>query len=219
MDALAPAGGSPMMVAYAAARAAAPGHVVLYRVGEFYEVLLEDAATVSRALGIQLTRRRQKDAPDIPMCGIPASASGTAIARLLSAGHKVALSEQPTEVSGERPLRLVTPGTSVEQDVLDPRRSNTLTVAHADRETVAFAWLDLSTGEAGTCMASLDGCAAALARVSPSEVLVSRWPEGSDALARAVRGSGTRFSDLSEDDTAPDGADDVLMQALRFRLA
>ena len=68
-------------------------------------------------------------------------------------------------------------------------------------------------------MASLDGCAAALARVSPSEVLVSRWPEGSDALARAVRGSGTRFSDLSEDDTAPDGADDVLMQALRFRLA
>ncbi len=135
-----------MMVAYAAARAAAPGHIVLYRVGEFYEVLLDDAGTVSRALGIQLTRRRQKDAPDIPMCGIPASVSGTAVARLLSAGYKVALSEQPTEASGERPLRLVTPGTSVEHDVLDPRRSNNLTVAHAEGETVAFAWLDLSTG-------------------------------------------------------------------------
>ena len=201
-----------MMVAHAAVRATAPGHVLLYRVGEFYEVLLEDAATVSRALGIQLTRRRQKDAPDIPMCGIPASTSGAAVVRLLSAGHKVALSEQPTEASGERPLRLVTSGTSVEQDVLDPRRSNNLTVAHADRERVAFAWLDLSTGEAGTCSASLDGCAAALARVSPSEVLVSRWPDGSDALARAVRGSGTKFSDLSKTDAAPD-ADDVLAQA------
>jgi DNA mismatch repair protein MutS len=201
-----------MMVAYAAARAAAPGHIVLYRVGEFYEVLLDDAGTVSRALGIQLTRRRQKDAPDIPMCGIPASVSGTAVARLLSAGYKVALSEQPTEASGERPLRLVTPGTSVEHDVLDPRRSNNLTVAHAEGETVAFAWLDLSTGEAGTCMASLDGCAAALARVSPSEVLVSRWPDASDALARAVRGSGTKFSDLLEGDASSDAAD-VLAQA------
>ena len=201
-----------MMLAYAAARSAAPGHLVLYRIGEFYEVLLEDASTVSCALGIQLTRRRQKDAPDIPMCGIPASTSGTAVARLLSAGHKVALSEQPTEVSGERPLRLVTPGTSVEQDVLDPRRSNNLTVAHAEAETVAFAWLDLSTGEAGTCMASLVGCAAALARVSPSEVLVSRWPDASDALARAVRGSGIKFSNLPENDDLSDAAH-VLAQA------
>ena len=202
-----------MMVAHAAARAAAPGYLVLYRVGEFYEVLLEDAATVSRALGIQLTRRRQKDAPDIPMCGIPASTSDAAVARLLSAGHKVAFSEQPTKALGGRPLRLVTPGTSVEQDVLDPRRSNNLTVAHAEAENVAFAWLDLSTGEAGTCMASLDGCAAAIARISPSEVLVSRWPESSDTLARAVRGFGTKFSDLPEADAAPGAADDVLAQA------
>ena len=82
-------------MAYAAARAAAPGHLVLYRVGEFYEVLGDDAATVSRLLGIQLTRRRQKDAPDLPMCGIPAGAAGAAIARLLAAGRKVAVSEQP----------------------------------------------------------------------------------------------------------------------------
>ncbi len=202
-----------MTVAYAAARAVAPGHLVLYRVGEFYEVLLEDAGIVSRALGIQLTRRRQKDAPDIPMCGIPAGTSGAAVTRLLSAGHKVALSEQPTEASGERPLRLVTPGTSVEQDVLDPRRSNNLTVVHAEAQAVAFAWLDLSTGEAGTCMASLDGCAVALARIAPSEVLVSRWPEGSDALARAVRGSGTKFSSLPEGDALLDAPDDVLAQA------
>jgi len=84
-----------MVVAYAAARAVAPGHLVLFRVGEFYEVLGDDAATVSRLLGIQLTRRRQKDAPDIPMCGIPAGTAEAAIARLLAAGRKVAVSEQP----------------------------------------------------------------------------------------------------------------------------
>src|ERR1700722_3085200 len=72
---------SPMMVAHAAACAAAPGHLVLYRVGEFYEVLLDDAVVVSRALGIQLTRRRQKDAADIPMCGIPAATAGSAVNR------------------------------------------------------------------------------------------------------------------------------------------
>src|SRR4051812_42101211 len=96
---------SPMMLAHAAAVAAAPGHLVLYRVGEFYEVLGADAPIVAQTLGLQLTRRRQKDAADIPMCGIPASTAPSAVARLLSAGHKVALSEQPPVPGTERPLR------------------------------------------------------------------------------------------------------------------
>ena len=62
-----------MVAAYGDVARSTPGHLVLYRVGEFYEVLQDAASIVSRALGIQLTRRRQKDAPDIPMCGVPAS--------------------------------------------------------------------------------------------------------------------------------------------------
>ena len=213
MDAPVPPNTSPMMLAHAAARAAAPGHLVLYRVGEFYEVLLDDATTVSRALGLQLTRRRQKDAADIPMCGIPAAAAGSAVTRLLAAGYKVALSEQPTDPAGARPLRLMTPGTSVDADVLTDGRPNNLTVALAEGEAVGFAWIDLSTGEAGTCMASLDGCGAALARVAPSEILVARWPEASDALAVAVRGSGAGFSDLSRPELPPDEADRILALA------
>jgi DNA mismatch repair protein MutS len=213
MDAPVPPQGSPLVMAYAAARAAAPGHLVLYRVGEFYEVLGDDAATVSRLLGIQLTRRRQKDAPDIPMCGIPAGAAEAAVARLLAAGRKAAMSEQPAEPAGERPLRFMTPGTSVDADVLAAGRPNTLAVAHAEGEAVALAWTDLSTGEAGTCMASLGGCAAALARIVPSEILVSRWPDGSEALALAVRGSGAKFSDLPGDGLRPDEADAVLARA------
>jgi DNA mismatch repair protein MutS len=213
MDLSPPPNASPMMVAHAAARAVAPGHLVLYRVGEFYEVLRDDAVVVSRALGIQLTRRRQKEAADVPMCGIPAATAGSAVSRLLAAGYKVALSEQPVDPSGERPLRLMTPGTSVDPDVLADGRANNLTVALTDGEAVGFAWIDLSTGDTGTCMASLNGCGAALARIAPSEILVARWPEASDALAVAVRGSGAKFSDLSRRELTSDEADAILAAA------
>jgi DNA mismatch repair protein MutS len=186
---------------------------VLYRVGEFYEVLAEDAAVVSRALGIQLTRRRQKDAPDVPMCGIPASAVETASSRLLVAGHKVALSEQPPSPGEERPLRLLTPGTSVDASVLAPGRSNNLAVAFASSEAVGFAWLDLSTGEGGTSMASLQGCGPALAQIGPAEVLVARWPEASDALAIALRSADIRFSALDQAALSAGEVDDVLVAA------
>ena len=213
MDATVAATASPMVWAYAAARAAARGHFVLYRVGEFYEVLFEDAAAVSRLLGIALTRRPQKNGNDIPMCGIPANGADVAVARLLSAGRKVALSEQPPEPSDERPLRLLTPGTTVDAGVLAADKPNNLVVAHAERGSVGFAWLDLSTGEGGTCMASLDGCGPALARATPSEILVSKWPEASDALAVAVRGSGVRHSDLDLDGLLQPDTDTILAQA------
>jgi len=202
-----------MMLAYAAAQAAAPGYLVLYRVGEFYEVLGPDAATVSRALGIQLTRRRQKDGDDVPMCGVPVGTSARAIARLLKGGHKVGLSEQPAEVGGERPLRRMTPATSVDVDVVPGERGNNLTVALADGSTVAFSWIDLSTGEAGATTSSLEGCGPALARIAPSEILVARWPEGSTALAVASRNSGVPFSDLPEADVRIDDPGPVLGQA------
>ena len=139
-----------MIAAYAEACAAAPEYLVLYRVGEFYEILHQAAATVSRTLGIQLTRRRQKDADDIPMCGIPAPTSGAAIARLLAAGHKVAVSEQPSQSGGPRPLRLMTPATSVDADVVATGRPNNLVVAHAEDDAVGLAWIDLCQTTSGT---------------------------------------------------------------------
>ena len=213
MDLSALPNASPMMLAYTAARAAAPAHLVLYRVGEFYEVLFDDAAVVSRALGIQLTRRRQKDAADVPMCGIPAPTVGPAVNRLLAAGYKVAVSEPPADPSRERSLRLVTPSTSVDPEVLADDLANNLTVALAMDQAVSFAWIDLSTGEGGTCMASLNACGAALARIAPTEILVARWPEGSDALAVAVRGAGVRFSDLNRPELTSDEVSRILATA------
>ena len=201
------------MFAYAAAQAAAPGYLVLYRVGEFYEVLGQDAATVAHALGLQLTRRRQKDADDVAMCGIPAGTSEQTIARLLGGGHKVAVSEQPGKEAGERPLRRFTPGTSVDADVIPGERANNLTVALTEGQTVAFAWVDLSTGEAGATTASFEGCGPALARIALAEILVARWPEKSEALAIAVRNSGVPVSDLPDGIGLLDEPDAVVRHA------
>ncbi|MHB0664615.1 DNA mismatch repair protein MutS [Roseomonas mucosa] len=204
---------SPMMAAHAQASAAAPGYLVLYRVGEFYEILGSDAPIASRALGLQLTHRRQRDAPDVPMCGVPSASAAGAVARLLAAGHRVALSEQPVEAGGERPLRLMTPATSVDADVLVAGRANNLTVALAEGRAVAFAWIDLSTSEIGTCMASLEGCGPALARIGPSEILVAQWPEDSDALAVAIRSAGLRHGDLGRPSLTPEAVEAVLSEA------
>ncbi len=165
------------MFAYAAAQAAAPGYLVLYRVGEFYEVLGRDAATVSHALGLQLTRRRQKDADDVPMCGIPAGTSEQTIARLLGGGHKVAVSEQPGE-DGRRAPAAPLHARHIGGRRCHPGRTGQQPDRGADRgQTVAFAWIDVSTGEAGATTASLEGCGPALARIAPAEILVARWPE------------------------------------------
>jgi len=174
---------SPMLIAHAAARAAAPGALALYRVGEFYEVLYEDAERASKALGIQLTRRRQKDRDDIPMCGIPASSASGAIRRLLAAGFKVAVSEQPSEPAGERPRRLMTAATSVDPEVIAEGRANNLAVVLAREQSAGFAWIDLSTGECGTCVSSLEACGPAIARIARRRSLSPvgptnppRWP-------------------------------------------
>lgn len=195
-----------MVQAYATAQAAAPGHLILYRVGEFYEVLHDGAAIVSRALGVQLTRRVQKDRPDIPMAGIPAGSAEAMAARLLAQGHKVAFSEQPVEPGGDRSLRLLSPATTVDDAVLAPDQPNVLTVAEAEGEAIALASIDLSTGETSTCMTSIEGVGTALARSSSREVVVTRWPEGSDALAVAIRSLGATSSDWS---TETDPAEQV----------
>ena len=200
------------MLAYTTAQAQAPNHLVLYRVGEFYEVLGQNAGTVSRTLGLQLTRRRQKDAEDVPMCGIPAVTSEQAIARLLAAGHKVAVSEQPGEDGGERPLRRVSPATSVDVNVVPGEQTNNLTIALTEGQVVAFAWVDLSTGEASATTAPLEGCGPALARIAPTEILVARWPDGSEALAIAVRSAGVPYSDLTGADEIINQVDTVLEQ-------
>jgi DNA mismatch repair protein MutS len=140
-----------MMRQFHEAKQAHPGAIVFFRNGDFYELFEEDAEVGSRLLGIALTRRDK----DIPMAGVPHHALERYLGKLLQAGHRVAICEQmedPRQVKG-RPIRrevvrIVTPGTLTEDNLLDPRRANHLMalVPPGGRTPAGLAWLDLSTG-------------------------------------------------------------------------
>src|SRR5215216_638723 len=126
---------TPMMEQYLEIKAANPGLMLFYRMGDFYELFFEDAEIASRALGIVLTKRGKHAGDDIPMCGVPVERSEDYLHRLIAQGHRVAVCEQmedPAEakkrgtksVVKRDVVRLVTPGTLTEDTLLDARRNN-----------------------------------------------------------------------------------------------
>jgi hypothetical protein len=126
---------TPMMAQYLEIKAAHPGCLLFYRMGDFYELFFEDAEIASRALGIVLTKRGKHLGEDIRMCGVPIDRSDDYLQRLIAQGHRVAVCEQmedPAEakkrggksVVQRAVVRLVTPGTITEERLLDPGRAN-----------------------------------------------------------------------------------------------
>src|SRR6185312_1128719 len=116
---------TPMMEQYLEIKAANPGLLLFYRMGDFYELFFEDAEVASRALGITLTKRGKHQGEDIPMCGVPVHAADDYLQKLIGLGHRVAVCEQiedPAEAKkrGSKSVvkrdvvRLVTPGTITE---------------------------------------------------------------------------------------------------------
>ena len=136
--------------------------LLFYRMGDFYELFFEDAEIASRALGIVLTKRGKHRGEDIPMCGVPVERADDYLQRLIGLGHRVAVCEQmedPAEakkrgaksVVRRDVVRLVTPGTITEENLLEPARANLL-VAVSRRRAGEDAWcyglaaIDISTG-------------------------------------------------------------------------
>src|ERR1700681_4495674 len=133
----APARVTPMMEQYLEIKAAHPGLLLFYRMGDFYELFFEDAEIASRALGIVLTKRGKHEGEDIRMCGVPIERADDYLQRLIALGHRVAVCEQledPAEAKRRGPksvvrrdvVRLVTPGTLTEDILLDAKRNNYL---------------------------------------------------------------------------------------------
>ena len=119
---------TPMIRQYLDAKARAGDAFLFFRLGDFYELFFEDAVRAAELLGITLTAR-SKGADRVPMCGVPFHAARRYLARLLEAGHKVAICEQ-VEAPGSGPgivrreiVRIVTPGTVLDEDVLDASRA------------------------------------------------------------------------------------------------
>ena len=182
---------TPVMEQYIEIKAANPDCLLFYRMGDFYELFFDDAEVAARTLGIVLTKRGKHLGRDIPMCGVPVVRADEYLHRLIAAGHRVAVCEQMEDPALARKrgaksvvrrdvVRLVTPGTLTEDTLLDAGRNNyLLAIARArsssadETSRFALAWIDISTGEFRIAECDRAGLAAELARLEPSEIIVS----------------------------------------------
>ena len=146
---------TPLMQQYNAVKARYPHALLLFRLGDFYELFYEDAISASRELQITLTSRNREKGQPIPMCGVPYHAADGYIARLIRAGYKVAICEQMEQPGPGKKLvrrevsRVITPGTATDVAVLDARENNYLAAVaqNTAAQRIGLAMVDLSTGE------------------------------------------------------------------------
>ena len=199
----APSRVTPMMEQYLEIKAAYPGPLLFYRMGDFYELFFEDAEIASKTLGIVLTKRGKHQGLDIPMCGVPVERSEDYLHRLINAGHRVAVCEQTEDPAAARArgnksvvargvVRLVTPGTLTEDTLLDARTNNYLLAiararASSGGDRIGLAWIDISTSEFMVTECSTAELAATLARINPNEVIVTDALYGDPDLGPLLR--------------------------------
>ena len=186
----APMATTPMMQQYHQAKEAAGDALLLFRMGDFYELFFEDAKTAARVLGLSLTSRDKGENP-IAMAGFPHHQLDSYLAKIIAAGMRAAVCEQvedPRQAKGlvKRDItRIVSRGTVTDDALLDPASSNFL-LAIATGERCGLAWIDISTGRFEAEVVPAEKLADELARIAPVEVLVSEdaaslpgeWMEG-----------------------------------------
>jgi DNA mismatch repair protein MutS len=204
---------TPMMAQYRRLKAEAGDALLFYRMGDFFELFFDDAKVAAGCLDIALTRRGEAEGEPIPMCGVPIHAAESYLARLIRAGHRVAIAEQtesPAEARKARGskalveraiIRLVTPGTLTEETLLESSAANWLAAVGRAGEDWAIAAADISTGRFELVACSSGELASELARLSPAETIAessvpgvrtSAGKDGFDSL-EGERALKTRF--------------------------
>ena len=158
--------------------------LLFYRMGDFYELFFEDAKVAANALDIALTKRGKHSGEDIPMCGVPHHSAENYIYTLINKGFRVAICEQmesPEEakkrgykaVVKREVVRLVTPGTLTEDNLLDAKKSNYLASYSLVHKEASVSWIDISTGSFYISSITPEKLGSELTRLSPSEILLS----------------------------------------------
>ena len=172
---------TPAMERYLEVKRQNPGSILLFRMGDFYELFFEDAQVSSKVLGLTLTSRDKGSPNPIPMAGFPYHALEGYLRKLITAGHRVAVCEQMEDPKLAKGLvkrevtQVVTPGTLTDEALLDPRESNFLASVWPGRSgAVGLAWLEVSTGRFLTTDLQPEQLADEVARIRPSECL---YPE------------------------------------------
>lgn len=192
---------TPMMRQYLDMKDKYPGMILFFRLGDFYEMFFDDAKLVSRELELTLTGKSCGMAERAPMCGVPFHSADTYINRLIEKGYKVAICEQMEDPATAKGLvkrdviRVVTPGTVIEQSMLDERRNNYLLSVCLDAEHAGLAFADVSTGE--FFVYEIDKVSIRLqdeiVRIMPKEIIANAaLPEGATLLPVDIQES-TRF--------------------------
>lgn len=202
-----------MMAQYRRLKEDAGDALLFYRMGDFFELFFDDAKVASACLDIALTKRGEDSGEPIPMCGVPVHSAESYLARLIKAGHRVAIAEQTESPADARKargskalveraiIRLVTPGTLTEETLLESSAANWLAAVGRAGDEWAIAAADISTGRFELIACGPGEVAAELARLDPAEVIAdtpvagiktSAGKGGFDSLA-GERGLKARF--------------------------
>lgn len=179
---------TPMLQQYLQVKAAYKEYLLFYRMGDFYELFFDDAIKGAELLNITLTKRGMHGDKPIPMCGVPAHAYEQYLEKLIKSRHGIAICEQletPAEAKKRGPkavlrrevTRVITPGTIVEERLLNAKSANYLisiaSIDKADAHFMALAWVDITTGEFCVSSTNMKSLNADLARLAPNEILLS----------------------------------------------
>ena len=206
---------TPLMKQYYNVKAKHPDAILLFRVGDFYETFGEDAIKASEILGITLTRRANGAASFVELAGFPYHALDTYLPRLVRAGQRVAICEQLEDPKLAKKIvkrgitELVTPGISLNENVLSHKENNFLAAVHIDKKTAGVAFLDISTGEFIASEGTFDYVDQMLNNFQPKEVLFEK--RKTDLFLESF---GPKFFTFKLDDWifTPEAANDRLLK-------
>jgi DNA mismatch repair protein MutS len=168
---------TPLMRQYHSIKSQVPGALLMFRLGDFYELFYDDAVTAARELEITLTARNKEKGQDIPMCGVPFHAAEGYIARLIQRGYRVAICDQVEDPRFAKKLvkreltRVVTPGTATDATLLRSHENNYLAAVAVAGERAGVAHVDVSTGEFRVTELDAAGVPAMLESLGAREVL------------------------------------------------
>ena len=221
---------TPMMEQYLSIKQQHPASLLFYRMGDFYELFFDDAATAATALDIALTHRGKHMGQEIPMCGVPVHAAETYLHRLIRKGFRVVVCEQTGEqvpspgkkrsgksVMHREVVRIVTPGTLTEDTLLDAKSHNYLAALARDSndpEHCALAWADVSTGSFQVRRMPFEELPAELARLAPGELLVAESAFMLPAVQALEKEKSGMVTPLSEKDFSPALGEERLLRLL-----
>jgi DNA mismatch repair protein MutS len=170
---------TPLMRQYHAVKEQVPGALLMFRLGDFYELFFEDAVTAARELEITLTSRNKEKGTAIPMCGVPYHSAEGYIARLIGRGYRVAICEQMEEAGPGKKLvrrevtRIVTPGTATDAHLLRSHENNYLAAVARVGAKAGVAYVDVSTGEFRATEVELPDLPGLIESIGAREILVA----------------------------------------------